>query len=216
MKIAGGAVSYEDGTKKNEEYAPPRKVRVELRFDLDDGDDADAVLAKVSGLAQMRVFVLLNSDPTKTGPTVPAAAEPAKQPGTRAKKAPETAPAGKPPVVQSKASLSDPDPTAVTVEEPVQTGDNMKSASVAAADAASVTVDEFADDGAAPAKEITDKELHEAMTRKAGEIGGAVPIKALVGSYRPAGHTGQFASNSIPQAKRAEFLAKLKELKAAA
>lgn len=198
MKVSGGVVSYEDGTKKAEEYAPPRKVRVELRFDLDEGEDTDGVLAKVSALAQARVHALLTGDPGKTKPPkaeveAPAPAEPANKPAGRR---PSKTEQGKPEPIQSKASLNDPEPPAQT-----------------AADAA-VSIDEFVVEDAP--KEVTDTELREAMTRKAAEIGGAVPIKALVGKYRPDGHTGQFASNQIPQAKRQAFLTDLKGLKAAA
>lgn len=53
--ITNGVVSIEDGTKAKEEFAPARKVRVELTFAVAEGSDPTEVLDKVRSLAASRV-----------------------------------------------------------------------------------------------------------------------------------------------------------------
>lgn len=57
--ITNGTVSVEDGTKANEDYAPARKVRVELSFSIDEGANEDAVLHDISLKASNKVLELL-------------------------------------------------------------------------------------------------------------------------------------------------------------
>ncbi len=59
MSITNGTVSIEDGNKAGEEYAPARKVRVELSFNVPEGADALVELDYVAGVAQGRVDALL-------------------------------------------------------------------------------------------------------------------------------------------------------------
>lgn len=62
-EITGGVVSVEDGTKKAEEYAPPRKVRVELHFDTQ-GDETIHDIARVGQIASEEVAKLLGQTVT--------------------------------------------------------------------------------------------------------------------------------------------------------
>jgi hypothetical protein len=62
--ITGGLVSIEDGNKKSEDYAPARKVRVELKFDVPAGADADEILDGVSITANREVHQLLGHTPS--------------------------------------------------------------------------------------------------------------------------------------------------------
>lgn len=199
-QITSGTVSVEDGTKKAEEYTPPRKVRVDLNFQVAEGEDGQPMLDRAAVMASAKVNELLGRVQTAGLPAhapAPAAEPAAKTPGRRAPKAtPEATPAGeKPPVVQSKASLSDPEPAAdasLIVEE-------------------AITISAPAE----PVKPISDKDLHDALTRKVSDLGGSAAVLDLIRKYKPAGHTGQFSSNQIPQDKRAAFLEELKALKAA-
>ena len=83
--VTGGVVSIEDGLKKPEEYAPARKVRVELHFDVAEDLDAQAVIRAVSDLAQEEVTRQLGAPKGKPGrppakasiPEVAPAPEPA-------------------------------------------------------------------------------------------------------------------------------------------
>ena len=194
-KISGGVVSVEDGTKKNEEFTPARKVRVELRFDVIEGEDAETMLAQTAALADGHVKHLLGQSREVAGPSPQAvqAAPVAKQPGKRATKAAETAPvAGEKPA-----------PIVVVLPPEPKTVDPM---------------DDFSDTGeAANTVEITDKQLHDAMTHKAAELNGnPEPIKAVVKQFRPASHNGKFGATDIPRTgpSRQNFLDALKAAKA--
>jgi hypothetical protein len=57
--ISGGVVSIEDGKKANEEYAPARKVRVELRFEVPEGSMAEKLLDATAVMANRKVMELL-------------------------------------------------------------------------------------------------------------------------------------------------------------
>lgn len=59
MSICGGMIYVEDGVKKTEEYAPARKVHVELAFDVDPGQDADELIYQVAERANAKVSELL-------------------------------------------------------------------------------------------------------------------------------------------------------------
>lgn len=82
--INHGVVSIEDGKKAETEYTPARKVRVELHFDVPEGQDADTALAQVSALVDAHVRRLLGL-PTVIGNPAP---ETAKQAGPRGKPKP--------------------------------------------------------------------------------------------------------------------------------
>ena len=53
MSITSGIVSIEDGTKKTEEYAPARKVRVELHFDVPEGHNGQKYLDAATTMANI-------------------------------------------------------------------------------------------------------------------------------------------------------------------
>lgn len=57
--ITGGMIAVEDGRKEGDQYAPTRKVRVELTFDVKDGQDATEVLDHVGATAAARVKSIL-------------------------------------------------------------------------------------------------------------------------------------------------------------
>lgn len=183
-----GVVSIEDGKKADTEYTPARKVRVELHFDVPEGQDADATITQVSALADAHVRRLLGH------PVVQTVAE--IKPAISAQTA-ENKPAPK------QAGARKPKPVEVVLKpEP-------------AADPAAVT-DEPADDfSAAPVAEvrpITDADLHSAAQKKNGEIKNPLAIRALVSTFRPAGSNTAFQLAEIPQDRRQEFLDKLAKL----
>lgn len=195
-----GIVSIEDGKKAETEYTPARKVRVELHFDVPEGQDADAAIAQVSALADAHVRRLLGqtanlttstADPSTTGSlgstSTPVSVKLTRQAGPRSK------------------------PKPVEVVLPPET-----KADPAAVDASTVE-DLPADDFGAPApaaevRPITDAELHSAAQKKNSDIKNPLAIRALVGSFRPAGSTVAFQLVEIPQDRRQEFLDKLAKL----
>lgn len=75
-QVISGLVSIEDGIKKAEEYAPPRKVRVELSFGVGEGEDYQAIFDTVSQAATNRVHALLHGTALASVQAAPAAAAP--------------------------------------------------------------------------------------------------------------------------------------------
>ncbi len=57
--ITSGTVSIEDGKKGREDFAPPRKVKVELSFSVEEGGDALKELDGVTTIAGDRVRDML-------------------------------------------------------------------------------------------------------------------------------------------------------------
>jgi len=206
-KITGGVVSVEDGIKKAEEYSPARKVRVELHFDVPEDASPQEALAIVSAAADEQVKKLLNratsdkerlADQAGIGHTAVTAAlaakpRPIKQPG------PRTAGAG------SKEPVHPAEALARTAELMTKAREQLAT-EASQADPAAV-VDEFTADE--PVSEITDAELYSAASKKAGETKNPSAVKKLVGDFRPAGHSGQFSLQQIPQSRRKEFLTQL-------
>lgn len=186
--VTGGTVSVEDAIKHqgypDPQYAPTRKVRVEIIFSAPEGENADPHISKAGDKANAEVARLLGIKlhelpaTTATVPTTrsrPASAKKAETPAT-----PE---AGKP------------------AETP------------AAPSAPAATQETSSAAPARPAREYPDRELKAAMASKHQETQDAVSIRALVKEFRPADWQGEFSSDSIPQERRNEFLKRLEALK---
>lgn len=60
--VSHGVISIEDGIKAQEDYAPARKVRVELHFDVPVGAEPEIVLSQVSDMANAHVKRLLRGN----------------------------------------------------------------------------------------------------------------------------------------------------------
>lgn len=71
--VTQGVVSIEDAQKHpgydDPQFAPARKVRVELTFQVTDGSDEEEVLNRVSALAEAKVKELLGSNRAEKKPT---------------------------------------------------------------------------------------------------------------------------------------------------
>jgi hypothetical protein len=212
-KITGGVISVEDGIKKAEEYTPARKVRVELHFDVPEGEDAQVQIDFVSARADEQVRKLLGkvndkerlADAAGIGSTAQAAA---------------AAPAKPVKAAGARTAATKPKPEPMHPAEALARTAELQTAAraqLAAEEAARLNppaeVDPFATDE--PVAEITDADLASAASKKAGEIKTPAPIKKLVGEFRPAGHSGQFSLQQIPRERRQEFLDKLAAVKAA-
>jgi hypothetical protein len=63
--VTGGVVSIEDGKKAAEEYAPARKVRVELHFSVPEGCDSEEFLDYTAEVADALVQELLGRQPPR-------------------------------------------------------------------------------------------------------------------------------------------------------
>jgi len=231
--ITGGLVSVEDGVKSAQEYCPPRKVRVELNFDVPEGDaSAQGILDRVANMAHAKVRQLLHQAPeaviTKaeaalvladpqpiilTGEKLDAAVIDAKVEQIVAKRtrrtkaqiaADEAAAAGGEQL--SSASTSN-DPAAMEEGPKPTFADEIKEAIVPDADPAGMN---FLDE---PVVEtITDAALNSAcQAANTDRHIAPAKIKELIASFKT---KDPWFLQSIPQEQRALFLGKLAALTA--
>lgn len=228
-QITGGLVSIEDGKKAAEEYAPARKVRVDLSFSVAEGESYEAVFNMAADAANNRVAMLLGASPVAlaTSNGSPAPAAPTRTRRTKAEMEAAKAAAG-----NADPAAVDVDPTAgqepvihlpdaSTVEDPASIGGSdggvQTSADPAAIDGAEM-VDEWdvqPEQPAEAAKEITDADLNSAVQKRNGELQAPQLIRDLIGSYNP-DKSKPFQLRQIPQDERAGFIAKLAALTKAA
>lgn len=200
--FTGGLVSVEDGVKSAEEYAPARKVRVEISFaEKPDGPTALELLDEAANVANAKVAELL-------GRTAPAAVsgEASAPATTRRRRTRAEIEADNAAALEAKAA---------SAPEASNGGEN-GDAETSAADVASV-VEQPADpagmdEWASPPAEITDADLNSAVQKRNAVLNDPPKIRVLIGSYNP-DPTKQFQLREIPQASRADFLAKLEALK---
>lgn len=214
MKIIGGLVAYEDGIKGAEQFAPPRKVRVELSFSLDEsGDDADAAIGAVLGKARLFVQRELGlSKPTAAAKAEVKPPEPKPEPKAEAPvsdKAKLAAAAGLPADGELTPSTAAPKPPRAPAKpKPAPAVEELTPSTEAPADDLGDLLD-------GEPKEVTDADLNDACQKAMVRINtpenpGGPRIRELSLKYIPEGKTGL---RTIPQDKRAEFLVALKELK---
>lgn len=212
MSITSGRVSIEDGTKAKEEYAPARKVVVELHFEVPEGGDSQMFLDTTALVADNKVRALLGR------PEVQTAAQPAPAPKTTKKTPAET---GKTKADLAKeVGLPATDTQHKGTTAPLVDADELdappatKTAAVPAAE--EDALGGLLDETTAPTP-ISDKELGSVATKWVAEQKEKhkdkfVPtiIREFIAEY--AGGPGKPMS-AIPQAKRPEFVEKLTTLK---
>lgn len=157
--ITGGVISIEDGTKKSEEYAPPRKVKVEFRFEVEQGGDADAMIALTSDKANAKVAELLGA-PAPAPAGKKAAVKP---PKPAEEKKPADAPAAevKKPEDTSMDDILAPTPKPAPPPEEKKPEDKPR--------------------------EITDAELLSAVSKRNGETKNPAAIKAKAKEFSTTG-----------------------------
>jgi hypothetical protein len=228
LSITGGIVSVEDGIKAKEEFAPARKARVELHFDVPEGGDHNAHVSGVVDVAKAHLHRILNT----TAPVaahvaaVPQPATPAAEPAK-----PETAAAKKKRLAAEAAAKPAGEKTKADLEREHLESLGGKPAAVAKTDdelledepeitAAGQTVAPVEEDdlndllGEATPTPITDLELANAVQKKNAERKEAdlnwapAKIRDVIATY-----SGGKRVNDIPAAKRAEFLKKIEALK---
>lgn len=59
-QVTGGTVSVEDGVRAKEDYAPARKVRIDLNFSVPEGIDGIAMLDYVAAVANGRCLAMVH------------------------------------------------------------------------------------------------------------------------------------------------------------
>ncbi|MGH7743730.1 MAG: hypothetical protein ACREQ5_02770 [Candidatus Dormibacteria bacterium] len=209
VTITGGTVSVEDCVKHpgypDPQFAPTRKVRVELIFAEGDGlDEASArANAKVKELLGGKIAAPASTSAAPSGKDALAkaagvdAASVAAATATAPRKAGARKAADKPKPVETATA----DAAAVVDEE--ETGEE--------ADDFSAVVEE---EPKPAGKVIPDADLNAAMTKKNGEIKSSASIRKVVAGFAPEGHKGPFHAHDIPQERREEFLKAIADLKA--
>lgn len=200
--ITKGVIRFEDGLKASEEYAPAKKVAVELHFDIDPTLSADGVQATFDVIAEQckaKVYELLGTKQPAagkgkgaktTGATIDTAAKDALKVAHADAEAGKAS-KGKPVPAADPASMDD-----FTVQ-PEKGGDVIED---------DLTVVE--------ADPVSDAELNSAVQKRNAEIKNPGAIRTLIGSYNP-DPAKTFTLAQIPQGARRGFLDKLKGLQAA-
>ena len=219
MKIIGGIIAYEDGVKTvgGDQFSPTRKVRVELNFSIEDGEDAEATIDKV--LTKASAFVHQKLVGSKAASGAATAAAPATSPVAAA-----TPPAagGK-----TKADLEAEKVAAATPRKPgrppkIVSPEPVKAADPASMEDVTIVQPEPMKPAADPASmedlttvqpaEVTDKDLNDAVQKKNAVLKNPVAIRGVVAQFNP-DPTKQFTLAQIPQGQRREFLSRLDALK---
>lgn len=220
--ITGGLVVIEDGVKAAEEYAPAKKVRVELKFDIPEGGDFGATFASVTRVAENWVALRL-------GRTVPSVVETGRSPEPEASAAPnaETAPRKR----RTKAEIAADEAAAAQAaaqakatetiqnsEEFDPTADNTPTTTQGSTDfdPCAAIEPETADDldailGGEATPEITDADLNAAVQKKNAALQDPPAIRKLISEFNP-DPTKVFQLREIAASKRADFIAKLEAL----
>lgn len=210
MTITHGVVSFEDGVKASEEYAPAKKVRVELSFTTPDGEDEAAYVAHVGDIARAQVARLLNQASSAAGEAPAPVATRTRR--TKAQIAADEAAAkeaGAPTTGDAGGVQTSGDPAAIE-----DVGVDFED--VVDVDASVVEALPEEDFTIAPEviEAISDADLNSHVQRKNGEIKDAKAIRELIGTYN-SDPTKVFQLREIPAEKRREFLDKLAALKPA-
>lgn len=197
--ITNGMVSVEDGKKAIEEYAPARKVRVDLFFSVDEGADEKAVLHDAFALADSQVKSALGQKAAAKGSVDTAQA-----------------------AVVGEAAADKPKPgrrKAAAAAEALPPVDDFPIEG--AAPTAKPTTDEtILDDSvlgvepAAPKVDISDKALYDFVVATNAKLKKPKEITEIITKFCP--NDGVPPSlKRVPEAKRVEFLEAVKAFAAA-
>lgn len=224
LNITGGIISLEDGIKAKEEFAPARKARVELHFDIPEGSDHDVHVQGVSDLARAHLHRILHNTAAPVVAHIAAA-----QPAALVEVPKETAAAKKARLAAEKAAGAPADKTKADLEreqlEELQAAGKGTAADELdekpAAKTHAVEKDELADllGDTAPTP-VTDQELGKAAQEKNGKMKSVVGwsperIRELVGKFVLVDGKPKAGAKlqEIPAAQRHDFLAQLDALK---
>lgn len=192
--LTGGQVSVEDGIKKPEEYAPPRKVRVEIHFAVPDGsDEGQRILDDAGRIADNKVNELLGRKPAAVVDT--AARDAAK--AAYAEKANAADAAGK----SAKPPKQPKTPKQTDIEDEL----NAPTAVVGN------ELDDVLGGGATP-EPITDAKLLDAVKSVHTSPLMAPRIKEVVFAFCPREDKAGFRVSDIAQEHRARFIERIKAL----
>lgn len=185
------SVTFENGVKR-EEYGPTKKAAVTITAAVADGEDGGLVLDVLSQAALSKVAYLLG----------------APKPDTVVSQSIADANAGeKPPARKSR-------PPKDQFSGQVAESASETASSPAPAEAALPTDTQAGEDWSAAPATITDADLLQHTSAKAGVLGERERIKQLIGTFDPQSGqgTGAFKVQDIPAAQRQDYLDKLAAL----
>jgi hypothetical protein len=103
--ITNGTVTFEDGVKAKEEFAPAKKAKVELSFSVPEGQDGVKWLDAVMQIATDKVDEILGRKPRAAANEAPAAAGAEGQKAGTSKKKDKPAPAAPAQPERTKADI---------------------------------------------------------------------------------------------------------------
>jgi len=193
--ITGGTVAIEDGTKAKEEFAPARKVKIELSFSVPEGEEGQKFLRAVADVAEDQLRSMLGRPVVQTT----AAPAPAPKVDARPPKAPKAKEKTKEDLAREAGVLVDSKPADGLDES----------------DGPALKDDDDLSDLIGEVAPITDTELGKAAQETNGRLKSAhgdkhdpTVIRKLIAEF-----SDNKRINDIPAAKRQEFLNKLKALK---
>lgn len=196
--ITKGTVSIEDGKKATEEFAPARKVRVELTFDVDGEKGFDAlnyiaekVDAKVKEMLGQKQASVAAQAATNVADGIAAAAEPSKKPIR--KKAEVLPPVDNFPLDGQAAKANEPSADETGLDDGIL-GNELASAA-----------------GAMPEKpvDVSDKALYDFVVATNAKVKKPKEITALISKYCPADGVPP-SLKRVPEAKRVAFINEVK------
>lgn len=190
MTITNGSVSIEDGVKAKEEYAPARKVKVDIAFSVAENEDGNVILNAAGDLANSHVARLLGTTavPVKAAKATKAAAASTGEPSDKEK------------LAIAAGVVEAPKTPAAKVETPKPADDGEE-------------IDDLLGD-TAPAP-ITDAELGKFAQEKNAKMKAENPtwapatLRALITEFAGVGKK----INDIPAARRHEFKQRMDALK---
>lgn len=219
MTILSGTVSIEDGAKAKEEYAPARKVRVDLTFAVPEGSDGQPFLDTTARMADAKVRELLGRPAAAGAPVLQVAIATVGTP-VAGKAATETAAAKKARLAAEKVAV-EPGKTKADLakEAGLPTTDTVHKGATEGLveDEATPTAEDELGDllGDAAPVPISDQELGRMAQDKMaklkadqGEKFSPVAIRELINTF-----SGGKRIADIPSVKRHEFKAALEALK---
>lgn len=223
-------VSIEDGTKPDIEYAPARKVRVELHYILVEDESFDDAFERLGTTASKHVDKLLGRTSVPSSGTGEAtvtrtrrtkaqieadrlaalvAAEEAKDPTALEDAQPGNAATG-----TDGSSGGEQTASTIEAEDPTELPQSSSTGTSEAADPFLIEPEVPKVETAGQINPISDGDLNSAVQTKNGSLGspaGTTKIRDLIASYNP-DKTQQFQLRQIPADRRVEFLAALEAI----
>lgn len=192
--ITNGMVSVEDGKKAIEEYAPARKVRVDLHFSIDEGADEKTVLYDASVMADAQVRNLLGQD-KKAGAAAPLgkteqAPATDKPKASRAGKKAETLPPVETFPIDGEAAKATPEANETIIDDSI------------------LGVE------AAPKVDVSDKALYDLVVAINAKVKKPKEITEIITRFCPQDGVPP-SLKRVPEAKRVEFIETVKAFAAA-